>query len=161
MTSKPRGELYRNTSQGKIAGVCAGIADYFGWESWLVRILVVSGVLLGMGWFVVIYIAAWFILDKKSGSAANAKRNAQRNQAFNQSGQQQTSQYAQTQQDSDDDITNESIKVKSRVWQAGEPPKQAFHDIRRKFQTLERELQVIERYVTSPEFTVSREINKL
>ena len=61
----------------------------------------------------------------------------------------------------DEDITNESIKVKSRVWQAGEPPKQAFHDIRRKFQTLELELQVIERYVTSPEFTVSREINKL
>lgn len=157
MTSKPRGELYRNASQGKIAGVCAGIADYFGWESWLVRILVVSGVLLGMGWFVVIYIAAWFILDKKTGSAANAKRNA----AFSQNGQQQASQYAKAQQDTDDDITNESIKVKSRVWQAGEPPKQAFHDIRRKFQTLERELQVIERYVTSAEFTVSREINKL
>ena len=51
--------------------------------------------------------------------------------------------------------------MKSRIWQAGEPPKQAFHDIRRKFQTLELELQVIERYVTSPEFTVSREINKL
>ena len=74
MISKGRGELYRNTSQGKLAGVCAGIADYFGWETWLVRILVVSGVLLGMGWFIVIYIAAWFILDKKSGSAKNTQR---------------------------------------------------------------------------------------
>ena len=64
---KGRGELYRDPCKGKIAGVCAGLADYFGWETWLVRILVVSGVLLGMGWFVVIYIAAWFILDKKSG----------------------------------------------------------------------------------------------
>ena len=158
MTSKGRGELYRNTSQGKIAGVCAGIADYFGWETWLVRILVVSGVLLGMGWFIVIYIAAWFILDKKSGNAANIHRNGQQaNNAQAQTAQQRTAK----QQRFDEDITNESIKVKSRVWQAGEPPKQAFHDIRRKFKTLELELQVIERYVTSPEFTVSREINKL
>lgn len=157
MTSKSRGELYRNTSQGKLAGVCAGIADYFGWESWLVRILIVSGVLLGMQWFVVIYIAAWFILDKKPTNVGNAHKGN-----FAQGSQYQAKKSASSQQhDADDDITNESIKVKSRIWQAGEPPKQAFHDIRRKFQTLELELQVIERYVTSPEFTVSREINKL
>ncbi len=161
MTSKCRGELYRNTSQGKLAGVCAGIADYFGWETWLVRILVVSGVLLGMGWFIVIYIAAWFILDKKSGKASNANRNEKPGHVSNYSAQQQNKQQTSGQDGFEDDITNESIKVKSRVWQAGEPPKQAFHDIRRKFQTLELELQVIERYVTSPEFTVSREINKL
>jgi phage shock protein C len=148
MTKKCRGELYRNASQGKIAGVCAGLADYFGWETWLVRILVVSGVLLGMGWFIVIYIAAWFILDKKSGSATSTHG---KNKANTTSSHQQFN----------DDIANESIKVKSRIWQSGEPPKQAFHDIRRKFKTLEREVGLIERYVTSPEFTVSREINKL
>ena len=157
MTSKPRGELYRNASQGKLAGVCAGIADYFGWESWLVRILVVSGVLLGMEWFIVIYIAAWFILDKKPANFSHAHKGN-----FAQGSQYQAENKTSSHHTNDeDDITNESIKVKSRIWQAGEPPKQAFHDIRRKFQTLELELQVIERYVTSPEFTVSREINKL
>nr|WP_284246564.1 envelope stress response membrane protein PspC [Thalassotalea insulae] len=145
---KGRGELYRNPSQGKIAGVCAGLADYFGWETWLVRILVVSGVLLGMGWFIVIYIAAWFILDKKPGSVESNSANCKRKVS--------KSRHAEK-----FDITNESIKVKSRIWQAGEPPKQAFHDIRRKFKTLECELRQIERYVTSPEFTVSREINRL
>ena len=146
MTQKRRGELYRNSSQGKIAGVCAGLADYFGWETWLVRILVVSGVLLGMGWFVVIYIAAWFILDKKPG-ALNKKN--------------QQSQYSADFSKTEDNLSTESIKVKSRIWQAGEPPKQAFHDIRHKFKSLERELRQMEHYVTSPEFTVSREINKL
>ena len=148
MTIKGRGELYRNPSQGKIAGVCAGLADYFGWETWLVRILVVSGVLLGMGWFVVIYIAAWFILDKKSGSATKVETKLK--QKVKNSAEQVK-----------EELSSESIKVKSRIWQAGEPPKQAFHDIRRKFTTLERELRQIERYVTSPEFTVSREINNL
>ncbi len=148
MTIKGRGELYRNPSQGKIAGVCAGLADYFGWETWLVRILVVSGVLLGMGWFVVIYIAAWFILDKNGGQKGKAGCRVK----------QKVEDAAETFKES---IANESIKVKSRIWQAGEPPKQAFHDIRRKFKSLESELRKIERYVTSPEFTVSREINKL
>ncbi|MEW6990735.1 envelope stress response membrane protein PspC [Colwelliaceae bacterium 6441] len=145
---KRRGELYRNPSQGKIAGVCAGLADYFGWETWLVRILAVSGVLLGMGWFIVVYIAAWFILDKKSGSESKIKSNLK--QKLKDSAEQVK-----------DELNTESIKVKSRIWQAGEPPKQAFHDIRRKFKTLEKELRQIERYVTSPEFTVSREINNL
>ena len=161
MTSKSRGELYRNTRQGKLAGVCAGIADYFGWESWLVRILVVSGVLLGMGWFIVIYIAAWFILDKKPINLGHNHRNGQRGHFGHSQANYQSKQQGSGQQGFDEDITNESIKVKSRIWQAGEPPKQAFHDIRRKFKILELELQVIERYVTSPEFTVSREINQL
>jgi len=148
MTRKRRGELFRNPSEGKIAGVCAGIANYFGWETWLVRILAVSGVLLGMGWFIVIYIAGWFILDKTPGTSEKRNKNVNK---------QKVSPSSRFQ----DDIANGSIKVKSRIWQAGEPPKQAFHDIRYKFKTLERELRQIEHYVTSPEFTVSREINKL
>ncbi|XQW86076.1 envelope stress response membrane protein PspC [Thalassotalea piscium] len=148
MTNNRRGELFRIPGKGKVAGVCAGIADYFGWEPWLVRILVVSGVLLGMGWFVVIYIAGWFILDKKPVKNDNM---ADKN----------TSQYGHNHASKSDDFVSESIKVKSRIWQAGEPPQQAFKDITLKFKSLEKELQKIERYVTSPEFTVSREINKL
>jgi len=146
--NKRRGELYRDPCKGKIAGVCAGLADYFGWETWLVRILVVSGVLLGMGWFVVIYIAAWFILDKKPGSSKKGK-----GKSF--------SRADNCKRSDEDDIVNESIKVKARIWQSGEPPKQAFHDIRRKYGSLERELRLMEKYVTSSEFTVSREINRL
>ena len=149
---KGRGELYRNPSSGKIAGVCAGIADYFGWETWLVRILVVSGVLFGMPFLILGYVAAWFILDK------NPKGQIKHNK-YHRTG---TSKHYQDESASQhDEQVNESIKVKARVWQSGEPPKQAFHDIRRKFSSLEKKLQAIEQYVTSAEFTVAREINKL
>lgn len=147
MSAKIKGELFRNPQSGKIAGVCAGLADYFGWETWLIRIAVVSGVLLGMGWFIVIYIAAWFILDKKEPAAVAGPTKSQFSQP--------------TKEQEDEILAHESIKVKARIWQAGEPPKQAFHDIRRKFNVLEKQLRSMERYVTSPEFTVSREINKL
>ena len=33
-----RGELTRDPDKGKISGVCAGVAEYFGIELWLVRI---------------------------------------------------------------------------------------------------------------------------
>ena len=150
-----RGELYRNSSRGKIAGVCAGIADYFGWEAWLVRILVVSGVLFGMPFLILGYVAAWFILDTTPVNKVHAQ--------FGHADS--TSQYSKS---NSSHVTkehfqsdNESIKVKTRVWQSGEPPKQAFHDIRKKFTLLEKKLQGIEQYVTSSEFTVAREINKL
>lgn len=147
-----RGELYRNPSSGKIAGVCAGIADYFGWETWLVRILVVSGVLFGMPFLILGYVAAWFILDKNpKGQVKHSK--------YRRAGASKYSQDDNAPQH--DEQVNESIKVKARVWQSGEPPKQAFHDIRRKFSSLEKQLQAIEQYVTSSEFTVAREINKL
>lgn len=147
-----RGELYRNPINGKIAGVCAGIADYFGWETWLVRILVVSGVLFGMPFLMFGYIAAWFILD--TNPKEEFKRSKyHRTTASNDFEDEKARKY--------DEQVNESIKVKARVWQSGEPPKQAFHDIRRKFSSLEKQLQTIEHYVTSSEFTVAREINKL
>ncbi len=146
MSGKPYGQLYRDPSRAKIGGVCAGLADFLGWESWLVRILVVSGVLFGMPFLVMIYIAAWFILDKKP-----AYLQKQRDLGYPETSQQTT----------DRESLDTSIKVKARIWQSGEPPKQAFHDIRRKFTVLEKELRKIERYVTSTEFTISREINKL
>lgn len=34
--------LYRDTENGKIGGVCAGLAASFGAEVWLVRLLFVS-----------------------------------------------------------------------------------------------------------------------
>jgi phage shock protein C len=145
MSSKPCGQLYRDPSRGKIAGVCAGLADYLGWETWLVRILVVSGVLFGMPFLVMIYVAAWFILDKKP---ANMSQHGEQIHGSHQS-------------KANTSNLDASIKVKARIWQSGEPPKQAFHDIRRKFNGLETQLRIMERYVTSPEFSLSREINKL
>jgi len=151
---KRRGELYRNPSKGKIAGVCAGIADYFGWEAWLVRILVVSAVLFGMPFLMFAYLAAWFILDK------NPKEQAKYSKYY-QGGASKYSHGERVSKHDEYEPVHESIKVKARVWQSGEPPKQAFHDIRRKYSLLEKQLQAIEQYVTSSEFTVAREINKL
>lgn len=59
-------DLFRDPRRGKIAGVCAGIAQYFNIEVWWVRIFAVSLFLLGLGFVVLlVYVALWFMLEKK------------------------------------------------------------------------------------------------
>jgi phage shock protein C len=145
-------QLHRDPQQGKIAGVCAGFAEYFGIETWLVRIATVAATLLLAGPFVpVFYIAAWFILDKKEPEHGLG---SQRNTSF--AGKHSVKGWR-----SEADDEDKKVEVKSKVWQAGEPPKQAFYDIKQKFIRIETRLRKVETYVTSSEFQLNREINKL
>lgn len=144
--------LYRDSENGRIAGVCAGIANYFGLETWLVRILAVTGFFLLAGPFMfVAYIACWFILDKKPHGA-----NAQPQKLmFNMS-----SKGWRNSNVGEVKSTNR-VEVKTKVWQAGEPPKQAFHDIKSRFDKAEMRLRKMETYVTSKEYQLNREISRL
>lgn len=62
--------LYRDPANGRIAGVCAGIAARFDMETWLVRIIAFSIAITNFGLFFIIYIAAWLLMDKKPEVAA-------------------------------------------------------------------------------------------
>ncbi|MFT6908200.1 MAG: phage shock protein C [Glaciecola sp.] len=150
--------LYRDPKNGKIAGVCAGIADYFKLEVWLVRILTVTAFfLLGGSFVLVAYIAAWCILDKKpTGSKSmndenhysNTVNASAANKVWRKTGDAGSR-------------TEGRIEVKSRVWQAGEPPREAFFDIQERFRVAELKLRKLEGYVTSKEFELNREISRL
>ncbi len=67
--TKIRKELLRDDRNGKLAGVCAGIADYFGWEVWLVRLIVVTSVLLGLGGLLPVFIRCCLVYSGKEISA--------------------------------------------------------------------------------------------
>ncbi|PSJ43881.1 envelope stress response membrane protein PspC [Zobellella taiwanensis] len=55
--------LYRDKSNGKLGGVCAGIARKAGVEPWLVRVLAITGLVFASFLTLVLYIAAWLLLD--------------------------------------------------------------------------------------------------
>ncbi|HSG53133.1 MAG TPA: envelope stress response membrane protein PspC [Rheinheimera sp.] len=137
--TKIKRELLRDDANGKIAGVCAGIADYFGWELWLVRIITVSAFFLGAGGLVlVLYIAAWVVLEKKSKAA-----------------------FKTTAETTAKPAADKPVEVKTRVWQRGEAPKQALHHLSEQFNGLEFRLRDMERHVTSAKFQLNRELNSL
>jgi phage shock protein C len=60
-----RTRFYRDTVNGKVMGVCAGIADYTGMDVTLVRIMMVAAILLGSGSPIVLYFIAGWMTPKK------------------------------------------------------------------------------------------------
>ncbi|MDN3682489.1 envelope stress response membrane protein PspC [Vibrio tapetis subsp. quintayensis] len=123
--------LYRDPVNGKLAGVCAGVANYFGVETWLVRIIAVTAGLLGAGFFVVVaYIALALMLEKQPYQA-----------------QPEAQHY--------------DHKLKSKPWQSGGSPSQVVENLEKEFVELEGSIQTMEAYVTSETFKVNREFSKL
>ncbi|MCA8902495.1 MAG: envelope stress response membrane protein PspC [Hyphomonas sp.] len=54
--------FYRSRKDKVLAGVCGGIAERFGWEPVLVRVLAVLGLLFGLGPIAIIaYVTIWMI----------------------------------------------------------------------------------------------------
>lgn len=138
-------QLYRSVSDKKVAGVCAGVAEYFGVESWLVRVITVSAFFLLAGPFVLFsYIAGWFILETKPTSV------------FGSAGLDNTTQAVST-----SEPVAQHIEIKKKVWQAGQAPVQAMETVKKKFTDAEDRLQKLEGYVTSKSFHLDREFSKL
>ena len=129
MSTEPKKQLLRDKRNGKVAGVCAGIANYFAIEVWLVRIIAVTAIIFGHGFIAVLYIAMWVILDEKPAHSSGR--------------------------------SHDTIEVKTKVWQSGEPPRAAYHEISSEFGDMEQRLQKMERYVTSNAFKIDRELNRL
>lgn len=60
----PTRRLTRSTSDKWIGGVCGGLAEYFGWNANLIRLLFVLSCLLPGPQFIV-YLVLWLIIPKQ------------------------------------------------------------------------------------------------
>lgn len=129
MTGK---ELYRDTENGKISGVCAGIANYFDLEPWLVRIIVISVTLLG-GWFIVFlaYIALSLMLEKQSYHSGQAS------------------------------AYDKSYTLKQRPWKQGEAPAELLDNLTEDLASMESSVRKMEAYVTSDAYKVNKAFQDL
>lgn len=125
-------ELYRDTINGKLTGVCAGLANYIGAEVWLVRILVISAALLGGSFLVVLaYIALTLMVEKQPENFVESLK------------------------------TKQEHKLKNKPWQAGQSPDQLLNTLDNDFEQLEGKVRKMEAYVTSDTFKVNREFSQL
>lgn len=138
-------KLYKNPDSGKICGVCAGVAEYFGFEVWLVRIITISLILwLNVG-AVIAYFALAFILDPKPGSQL-------RNRGW----------MGKRRNDTEENPERQPYRVRVKdVWRTGCSPSDTLGIIEKKFSKIEKELQILESYVTSEKFELERALNKI
>jgi len=124
-------KLYRDSKNGKLGGVCAGLAEYFGCEIWIIRLLIISAFLFSAGFFVTIaYIAAYFILDEMP---------AQR--------QWQQSVY-------------KTHNVKMKSWQSGDSAQQILKNVSGELNRMEHSIEQMESYVTSFAFKMDSEFRR-
>ncbi|WED20720.1 envelope stress response membrane protein PspC [Vibrio sp. JC009] len=124
-------QLFRDTVNGKLTGVCAGIAGFFGLEIWLVRILVVSAALLGGSFLVILaYVALTLMLEKQP-------------------------------YDQRDFQSPRDYKLKSKAWQAGQSPSGLLDKLDFELGDVESRVKDMEAYVTSEAFKVNREFKNL
>lgn len=125
-------ELYKDPVNGKLTGVCAGLANYFGLEVWLVRILVISAALLGGSFLVLLaYVAMSLMLEKQPDNFVQAMKSKQEH------------------------------SLKSKPWQQGQNAKDLITTLERDFDSMEHKVRDMEAYVTSEAFKVNREFSKL
>jgi phage shock protein PspC (stress-responsive transcriptional regulator) len=59
-------KLYRSRNNRMIAGVCAGLGEFFGIDPTVVRLLFAAGALLGFGSFILIYLVMFFVVPEES-----------------------------------------------------------------------------------------------
>lgn len=62
--SSSKKRFFRSRIQGKVTGVCAGVADYFGWDLLIVRLCAVLGLIFFTAPTLVAYIITTILTDK-------------------------------------------------------------------------------------------------
>lgn len=146
-------KLYRNPDAAKICGVCAGIADYFEFEVWVVRIIAISLILFSGGPVVLIYFVLYFVLDPKPGSRSNPKCFVNIHAPSFKKKYKQKS-------DSNAGSSRYRSSVKD-VWKSGGSPQDTLSNIEEMFSKAEKKLQRMESFVTSNQFELEKEFNKM
>ena len=62
-TSGAPGKFRLDRADGKVFGVCAGLANYMNVDPMIVRLVFVAGTIFGFGSFVLIYLAIALLAD--------------------------------------------------------------------------------------------------
>lgn len=80
MSTQPpsRTKFYLDKQNGKVMGVCSGIADYTGFDVTLIRIMLIAGIVIGGGALIPVYFIAGWIADDKPRELAIEDREEQR-----------------------------------------------------------------------------------
>ncbi len=138
------GNLYRDKDRKKICGVCAGTADYFGMDTWKIRLLAVMGLIFIPSVAVPVYFITYCLMDDKP--------------------------YYRQVTDRFDDIEAEyeeeprTMRQSGKAERGGRPGlnnQEAMRTAKDKFSDIEERLRSMETHVTSSTFELQRELNKI
>lgn len=127
--------LYRNTRSGKIAGVCAGLADHFGISHWVMRIIFIAAFMFTGGVIFWIYILCWVVL-----APARSQEEVEESYEYDE---------------------NAHCYRRKNVFRYQAPTGERIQKARERLDEINRRVSAMEGYVTSRKFKLDQEFAKL
>ena len=152
--------IYKSRRNRKIAGVCAGLADYMEVSPFVVRIFALLSLFFGP-FAVIAYIIAAIIMDVNPDEAESyPSRRQSRRERRRQRRQQRR--YGYDREEFDVEPEPRSYQSKSQSRQYTEAfDKRDLHECTEKFSNLERKLQRLEATITSKKFKLNSEFKRM
>ncbi len=129
-------KLYRDPQSGKIGGVCAGIAAYYGVEAWVVRLLAVTALLFLPSIVFPAYWIAFFLMEKRPLCNGGSWHRDRAHRRANH--------------------TSPAPELGSRL-----SPRNSLRDVQADLAEAELRLRRMESHVTSGQFELHRELNRI
>ncbi len=161
-------ELMRDPERGKIGGVCAGLANYFGVETWVVRLIAVTGLIFLPSVVFPAYWIAFFVMDKPGGSRRQQCRRRRRQRDHSRGGQsfpneKQDMQTAFEHWDGRPPRRRNSRRDASPAPELGHrlSPRRSLRHVRADFDQIELRLRRIETHITSGRYELQRELSRI
>lgn len=71
--AKPIKRLIRTRKGRLVAGVCSGLAEYFGVDATVVRLVFVALTVVTAGFFALVYLAAWVVIPEEGEDGSIAE----------------------------------------------------------------------------------------
>lgn len=134
--------FYRSADRAVLGGVCAGVADYFGFNLSVLRFLAIIAFVCAMPIAVIAYLAVVFLIPARSGTgqerAPRPRRKTRRERKFE----------------------RKQARREARQQEYAVPSEAAI-EVRTKCQSLDKRLAKLEKYITSSRYQLDREIRNL
>ena len=156
-----KGQLYIDPSEEKVAGVCAAIARYFGFETWAVRLAAVSGLIFMPGVVFPAYWVSYFVMDKidsKPKNRRDRRRGRSRSRRRIRAARKAAAAYNESYAAADEVPTRTTAPEPSRE---PENPKRHLRYTQTDLAQAELKLRRIESFVTSDQYELQKELAKI
>lgn len=141
--------LYRNTRDGKIAGVCAGLADHWDIAPWVMRLVWIGGFLFTGTLALWIYLGAWVLMAPRP-----TRRRGNGGYAF-----------------AEEDFEDVEVEMEyderyhdyrpRKVFRYSEPCDVRLQRARERLDSALRRVEDVESYVTSRRYNLNKEFSRL
>ena len=138
-------QLYRDKKRGKIGGVCAGLAAYFGMQIWLVRILAITALLFMPQIVFFAYLIAVFLVPTREQLMRSREEELDDDVGVERAKQARFDEKLSSRDDA------MSLNTKRRT----------VRQFRDRFSKLDKRMQNLESYITSSQFELNKELGKI